>query len=145
MQKRLNFLLIVLIFTVLQVTNVGAQDTAAPGSAAAGQMDQDCAQLHPEGAATHVDPPESQIEAIEAEYRASCERGNCAISDATYASLQSQGHSRDEVDCFMAEGENDNEHMNDGRGGEHMNSGGNDCMNHPDGSVARAECEHRNP
>jgi hypothetical protein len=32
MQKLLNFLLIVLIFTVLQVTNVGAQDTAAPGN-----------------------------------------------------------------------------------------------------------------
>ncbi len=46
MQKILNFLLIVLIFTVLQVTNVVAQDTAAPGSAAAGQMDQDCDQLH---------------------------------------------------------------------------------------------------
>ena len=44
MQKLLNFLLIVLIFTVLQVTNVGAQDTAFPGSAPVGQMDQDCAQ-----------------------------------------------------------------------------------------------------
>jgi hypothetical protein len=42
MQKLLNFLLIVLIFTVLQVTNVGAQDTAAPASATAGQMDRDC-------------------------------------------------------------------------------------------------------
>jgi hypothetical protein len=48
MNKLLNFLLIVLIFTVLQVTNVGAQDTAAPGSAAAGNMNQaeDCMQ-HP--------------------------------------------------------------------------------------------------
>jgi hypothetical protein len=46
MNKILNFLLIVLIFTVLQVTNVGAQDTAAPGSAAAGNMNQaeDCMQ-----------------------------------------------------------------------------------------------------
>jgi hypothetical protein len=67
MHKLLSFLLVVLIFTVLQVTNVGAQDMAAPGSAADGQMDQDCAQLHPGGAATHVDPPESQIDAIEAE------------------------------------------------------------------------------
>ena len=45
MQKLLNFLLIVLIFTVLQVTNVGAQDTLAPGSVATGQMDQDCASI----------------------------------------------------------------------------------------------------
>jgi hypothetical protein len=135
MQKLLNFLLIILIFTVLQVTNVGAQDTAALGSAATGQMDQDCAQLHPGGAATHVDPPESQIESIEAEYRASCEsmgkatEGNCAISDATYSSLESQGHSRAEVDCFMAEGERDanrgpNDHMNDGQHYDQGNHGG---------------------
>ena len=111
MQKLLNFLLIGLILTVLQVSNVGAQDTAAPGSAAAGQMDQDCAQLHPGGAATHFDPPQAQLDAIEAEYEASCRAGNCALSDATYASLESQGHSRGEVDCFMAEGERrHNEH-----------------------------------
>ena len=40
MQKILNFLLIGLIFTVLQVSNVGAQDTVAPGVIEAGQMDQ---------------------------------------------------------------------------------------------------------
>ena len=27
----------------------------------------------------------------------------------------------------------------------HMNSGGNDCMNHPAGSAARTSCEKRNP
>ena len=90
---------------------------AAPGSAAAGQMDQDCAQLHPGGAATHVDPPESQIEGIEAEYEASCRAGNCALSNATYASLESQGHSRGEVDCFMAEGER--RHNEQHEGGNH--------------------------
>ena len=40
MQKILNFLLIGLIFTVLQVSNVGAQDTVAPGATEAGRMDQ---------------------------------------------------------------------------------------------------------
>ena len=33
MQKLFKFLLFGLIFTVLQITNVGAQDTAAPGMA----------------------------------------------------------------------------------------------------------------
>ena len=154
MQKFLNVLLIVLIFTVLQVTNVGAQDTAFPGSAPVGQMDQDCAQLHPGGAATHVDPPESQIEAMEAEYRASCERGNCAISDATYSNLENQGHSRGEVDCFMAEGERDanrgpNDHgdmpgmpgMTGGPGG--MPGMGDPCMNMPPGP-AQADCYKHN-
>jgi hypothetical protein len=120
-----------LIFTLLKVTNVGAQDTTAPGSAAAGQMDQDCAQLHPGGSATHVDPPESQIDAIEAEYEASCKAGNCFLSEATYASLESQGHSRGEVDCFMAERDGDDKEHN----GQHhdqgnMNKGNlNDHMN----------------
>jgi len=68
-------------------------------------MGQDCAALHPGGAATHVDPPQAEIDAIETEYRVSCETGNCALSDSSYASLESQGHSRDEVNCFLAEGE----------------------------------------
>ena len=145
MQKLLNFLLIGLIFTVLQVTNVGAQDTAAPGSAASGQMDQDCAQLHPGGAATHVDPPESQIDAIEEEYKANCEAGNCFLSAATYASLESQGHSRGEVDCFMAEGErhHNEQHQGGDQNGQHHGQGnmnqGDPCMEAPAGPD-RAAC-----
>ena len=46
-----------------------------------------CAALHPGGAAQHVDPPQAEIDAIEAEYRASCETGNCTLTDASYASL----------------------------------------------------------
>ena len=120
MQKLLNFLLIVLIFTVLQVTNVGAQDTAAPGSAAAGQMDQDCAAIpHPDGSA-HVDPPQAQIDAVEAEYAASCQSGACSLSQATYASLESLGHSRGEIDCFLAAGERQH---NEEHGGTHPPAG----------------------
>ena len=72
-------------------------------------MGQDCAALHPGGAAAHVDPPESTLDAIGAEMEASCEAGNCGISEASYTSLTSLGHSRAEVDCFLAEGESHNE------------------------------------
>ena len=65
----------------------------------------DCAALHPGGAAAHVDPPESTLDAIGAEMEASCKAGNCGISEASYTSLTSLGHSRAEVDCFLAEGE----------------------------------------
>ena len=68
-------------------------------------MGQDCAALHPGGAAAHVDPPESTLDAIGAEMEASCKAGNCGISEASYTSLTSLGHSRAEVDCFLAEGE----------------------------------------
>ena len=70
-------------------------------------MGQDCAALHPGGAATHVDPPQAELDAIETEYRISCEtnQGNCALSESSYASLIAQGHTREEVDCFLAEGE----------------------------------------
>ncbi len=61
MQKLLNFLLIVLIFTLLQVTNVGAQDTSFPGSSAAGQMAQDCESIRHLDASSHVDPPQYLI------------------------------------------------------------------------------------
>ena len=36
---------------------------------------------------------------------ASCKAGNCGISEASYTSLTSLGHSRAEVDCFLAEGD----------------------------------------
>ena len=107
----LFFLLVGLTFAALQVATVAAQ-TGMPGGPGGmpgmgdHQGDNDhCAALHPGGAATHVDPPQAEIDAIETEYRVSCETGNCALSDASYASLESQGHSRDEVNCFLAEGE----------------------------------------
>ena len=98
-----------------------------------------CAALHPVGAATHVDPPESQIEVIAAEYEASCKAGNCALSESTYSRLESQGHSRAEVMCFLAEGEAEHE----GRQGNHSNAGGNHpqgdpCMKAPAGPDRKA-------
>ena len=101
----------------------------------------DCAAMHPGGAAAHVDPPQSKLDAIGAEMEASCKAGNCGISEATYASLTSLGHSKQEVDCFLGEGQR---RHNDGPGGpghhpggpggpndhqgdpnQHMNQGGN--------------------
>jgi len=120
MQKLLNFLLIVLIFTVLQVTNVGAQDTLAPGSVATGQMDQDCAAIPHSDGSSHVDPPQAQIDAVEAEYAASCQASACSLSEATYASLESLGHSRGEIDCFLVAGERQH---NEEHGGTHPPAG----------------------
>jgi hypothetical protein len=84
-------------------------------------------QLHPGGVATHVDPPQSELDAIETEYKVSCETNqrNCALSEARYASLVAQGHSRDEVDCFMAEGERNHNEQHGGPN-DHMNRGPND-------------------
>ena len=93
---------------------------------------ENCAAIpHPNGT-QHVDPPQSKIDAVEAEYKAGCKAGNCGISPNTYASLESLGHSRQEVDCFLREGER---RHNDQHGGpndhhngpnDHMNKGPND-------------------
>jgi hypothetical protein len=76
----------------------------------------DCASMHPGGAAKHVDPPEATLGAVGAEMEASCKAGNCGISDETYSSLTSLGHTRAEVDCFLAEGQKNH---NDGPPGDH--------------------------
>jgi hypothetical protein len=92
---------------------------------------ENCAAIpHPNGS-QHVDPPQSKIDAVEAEYKAGCKAGNCGISPNTYASLESLGHSRQEVDCFLREGERRHNDQHDGRndhGGpnDHMNRGPND-------------------
>ena len=79
-----------------------------------------CAQIpHPDGSA-HVDPPQEQIDAVEAEYAASCQAGSCSLSEASYASLESLGHSRGEIDCFLAEGERQH---NEEHGGTHPPAG----------------------
>ena len=130
----LFFLMVGLIFTALQVATAAAQ-TGMPGGPGGmpgmgdHQGDNDhCAALHPGGAATHVDPPQAEIDAIETEYRVSCETGNCALSDASYASLESQGHSRDEVNCFLAEGERSH---NEQHGGGMPPRGDHQGMGHP--------------
>ena len=98
----------------------------------------DCAAIpHPNGSA-HVDPPQSKIDAVEAEYKAGCKAGNCGISPNTYASLESLGHSREEIDCFLQEGER--RHHD-----QHGGPGHNSCASIPD-PAQRAECEkHSGP
>ena len=99
---------------------------------------ENCAAIpHPNGS-PHVDPPQSNIDAVEAEYKASCQAGNCGISPNTYASLESLGHSREEIDCFLQEGER--RHHD-----QHGGPGHNSCASIPD-PANRAECEkHSGP
>jgi hypothetical protein len=90
----------------------GTNNQGDPGAA--------CAAIpHPDGSA-HVDPPQAQIDAVEAEYAASCQSGACSLSEATYASLESLGHSRGEIDCFLVAGERQH---NEEHGGTHPPAG----------------------
>ena len=90
----------------------GTNNQGDPGAA--------CAAIpHPDGSA-HVDPPQAQIDAVEAEYAASCQSGACSLSEATYASLESLGHSRGEIDCFLSAGERQH---NEEHGGTHPPAG----------------------
>ena len=107
MRKLFRILLFGLTFFALNVGTVAAQTVMPPMNGGPGGMPggEDCSAMHPGGAATHVDPPQSLIDAIEGEYKASCQAGNCGISPASYANLESLGHARAEVDCFLREGE----------------------------------------
>jgi hypothetical protein len=131
---RLSLIMFSLFSISYFVTSVSAQQGTNP-------MPQDCAALHPGGAAKHVDPPQSQLDAIEAEYKANCKAGNCFLSAATYSSLEIQGHNRGEVDCFMAEGERRHDEQHEG--GNHHDQGnmnqGDPCMVAPAGPD-RAAC-----
>ena len=98
----------------------GGQHNGPPPGGHEGDPSAACAAIpHPDGSA-HVDPPEAKINDVEEEYKANCQAGACSLSEATYASLESLGHSRGEIDCFLAAGERQH---NEEHGGNHPPAG----------------------
>ena len=53
----------------------------------------------------HVDPPQNVLDQVAAEYEANCQAGNCFLGEGNYQLLESMGHSREKVDCFLQAGE----------------------------------------
>ena len=72
----------------------------------------------------HVDPPQNILDQVADEYEANCRSGNCFLGEGNYALLEGMGHSRDKVDCFLKEGEEDHRNEHGGPG----NHGGPDGM-----------------
>ena len=98
----------------------GQHNGPPPGGHEGGDPSAACAAIpHPDGSA-HVDPPEAIINDVEEEYKANCQAGACSLSEATYLSLESLGHSRGEIDCFLAAGERQH---NEEHGGNHPPAG----------------------
>ena len=104
--KKIIYLFIVgLVFTALQVATVWAQ----------GSDNDHCQSLHPSGT-THTDPDEADAGRWEAEWL----DNSGSLSEATYTEVEAQGHSRDEVSCYLQgarrEGDHDDREGRDHRG-----------------------------
>ena len=92
--KRIVFFLVGLVFVIFQINTVLAQ-----GEGSGRHSDDDnehCQRLHPSGT-THSDPIEADAMRWEAEWLDN--RGS--LSEATYSEIESQGHSREEVACYL--------------------------------------------
>ena len=92
MKKIIYFFIVGLVFTALQVATVWAQGT---GGDHHGERDH-CQSLHPSGT-THTDPDEAVARGWEAEWL----DNSGSLSEATYTEVEAQGHSRDEVNCYL--------------------------------------------
>ena len=88
MKKLVCFLMVSLVFTTIKINTVLAQGES-------GDNDH-CQRLHPSGT-THSDPIEADAMRWEAEW---LDNGG-SLSEATYAEVESQGHSREEVSCYL--------------------------------------------
>ena len=89
--KRIVLFLVGLVFTMLQINTVLAQ-----GEGGDHDDNEHCQRLHPRGT-THNDPTEADAMRWEAEWL----NNSGSLTEATYAEVESQGHSREEVSCYL--------------------------------------------
>ena len=90
MKKIIYFFIVGLVFTALQVATVWAQGT---GGDHHGERDH-CQSLHPSGT-THTDPADA------GKWEAEWLDNSGSLSEATYTEVEAQGHSREEVNCYL--------------------------------------------
>jgi len=64
----------------------------------------------------HVDPPQDVLDQVQAEYEANCKSGNCFLGEGNYKLLEGMGHTRQKVDCFLAEGHRKHDEQHGGPG-----------------------------
>ena len=105
MKKTAYFLLVGLVFTTFQVPTVFARSESGDHR---GDNDH-CQRLHPSGT-THSDPIEADAMRWEAEW---LDNGG-SLSEATYSEIESQGHSREEVACYLEGARRDGDHRDGG-------------------------------
>ena len=92
MKKTAYFLLVGLVFTIFQVPTVFARSESGDHR---GDNDH-CQRLHPSGT-THNDPSEADAMRWESEWL----DNSGSLSEATYTEVESLGHSRKEVSCYL--------------------------------------------
>ena len=121
--KKTNTILITRIFLLLaifffSVSSVNAQQHMPPSGGQHqnpnGHDDAHCEAMGMADGSPHVDPPQNVLDQVAAEYESNCQAGNCFLSEANYQLLESMGHTREKVDCFLQAGE---DHHNQQHGG----------------------------
>ena len=105
--KKIVFFLVGLAFITLQINTLFAQ-----GAGGDHDDNEHCQRLHPSGT-THSDPIEADAMRWETEWL----DNSGSLSEATYSEIESQGHSREEVACYL-EGARRGDDHHDG-GGRH--------------------------
>ena len=129
--KKNNPILIPMIFLLsaiffFSVSSVNAQQHMPPSGGQHqnpnGHDDAHCEAMGMADGSPHVDPPQNVLDQVAAEYESNCQAGNCFLSEANYQLLESMGHTREKVDCFLQAGE---DHHNQQHGGDpnHGSSG----------------------
>jgi hypothetical protein len=89
-----------------------------------------CQRLHPSGT-THNDPIEADAMRWETEWL----NNSGSLSEATYAEIESQGHSREEVSCYLEGARRGDGDHRDG-GGRHGDGDNEHCQRlHPSGTT----------
>ena len=73
-----------------------------------------CRAMGMEDGSIHVDPPQNVLDQVQAEYEANCQAGNCFLGEGNYQLLESMGHTREKIDCFLKAGEDQHNQQHGG-------------------------------
>ena len=73
-----------------------------------------CRAMGMEDGSPHVDPPQNVFDQVKAEYEANCQAGNCFLGESNYQLLESMGHTREKIDCFLKAGEDQHNQQHGG-------------------------------
>ena len=110
----IRIILLIFVVFLLSLGSANASDPNMPPSNGNDDHTAHCEAMGMADGSPHVDPPQNVLDQVAAEYEANCQAGNCFLGEGNYQLLESMGHTREKVDCFLQAGE---DHHNQQHGG----------------------------
>ena len=111
----IRIILLIFVVFLLSLGSANASDPNMPPSNGNDDHTAHCEAMGMADGSPHVDPPQNVLDQVAAEYEANCQTGNCFLGEGNYQLLESMGHTREKVDCFLQAGE---DHHNQQHGGD---------------------------